>query len=95
MSATVAALATRHACMLTGYGTGPHTQGSGQPQRRRCAYCGGKFYTVRGVYGVFAWTGTGRYPLADAVSTHTRESSADRRIAADTTGTLVVRWVSA
>lgn len=30
----------------------------------------------RGAWGVFVWTGTGRYPLSAAVSTHRTEANA-------------------
>lgn len=84
------AKATRHACINGGY---PHTSGDGAPKRKRCAYCGGSLYTSAGTWGVFVWTGDGRYPLDNAVCTFTRQTKADAYATA-TRPDYVVRWVS-
>ena len=47
---------------------------------------------TEGVYGVFEWRGDGRYPIADAVSTHEREAAAEREASKD--DRLVVRFVN-
>ena len=55
-------------------------------------------YGTRGWFGVFIHSsyngGDAHYRFADAESLHTREATADRRIAADPTGRLVVRFVN-
>lgn len=74
-------LATRHWCV---HKRNPaaglqHTQGNGKPTRKRCRWCGGELVTQTGQWGVFAWTGTGRYPADEAESTYLSERAADRR----------------
>lgn len=59
---------------------------------RKCRECGGWLLVLAGTYGVFVHTGTGRYPLADAVATFDRESKARRH--AETDSRFVVRFVS-
>lgn len=78
-----------------------HTAGAGRPRRRRCAGCGSQIMVQDGWWGVFthsASPGAGpsgaRYESADARSLHSRERDAQRLVDADTTGTLVVRWVA-
>ena len=93
-------VATRHECSLahTVGMTHNHTSGTGAPKRKRCAYCGGGFVIHTGYYGVFVHSsvsGDARYHIESAVSLHTTESAAQRVIDADTTGTLVTRWVVA
>lgn len=83
--------AIRHKC---GNGFGyPHTRGDGLPKRRTCAYCRGRLVTETGTWGVYTWTGTGRYPLRDAIRTFRREKAADEFAMTDET--LVVRWTYA
>ena len=85
---------TRHLCANRDHGCSTHhTSGNGRPTRKRCAYCGGTLVTLTGWHGVFAWRGDARYPLPDAVSLHRSEPDAQAVIDADSTGTLVVRWV--
>ena len=67
----------------------------GTPKTRKCKGCGGAWYESTGWMGVFVWTGDGRYYAHNAVSLHTTVAQAERRIAADATGTLVTRWVMA
>jgi hypothetical protein len=74
-------------------GLGGCQSGNGKPKRKTCAHCGGRFHVLSGVWGVFVWTGTGRYPESDAVSLHRLESQAHKATAADTAETLVVRWI--
>ena len=83
-------LATRHACRYQLRITGSHTYGDGPPKRRKCALCGGPLNVLRGLWGVFTWTGDGRYPAARAHATFLREADAD----AATFGELVVRWIT-
>jgi len=91
-------LATRHECALRlDVNAGSrHTAGPGKPRRQKCAGCGGQLLTRTGLYAVFVHSsasGDRRYLLESATSTHVRERDADAVIQADTTGTLVVRWV--
>lgn len=84
------ALAKRHAC--TSSLQSVHcTRGNGQPTRKACAHCGGRLRVEEGLWGVFVWTGTGRYPVEDAVSTTVREAVAEDRLEEDSR--YVVRWI--
>lgn len=66
--------------------------GNGQPRRKACSWCGGAYIVHEGVWGVFEWSGQGRYPVAEAKSLHSQEWRASKA----TDGTdLVVRWVDA
>ena len=67
------------------------TRGTGRTTRQRCAYCGSILSQSEGYFGVFEWTGTGRYPLEAAVSLHSTEARAE----AARTGEHVVRFVLA
>lgn len=66
--------------------------GKGAPGGK-CRRCKSALTVQRGVYGVFSWTGTGRYPLEDAHATFLRESAAEKRATRD--ARHVVRWVVA
>lgn len=46
---------------------------STKPTTKKCPYCGGSWMERDGWYGVFHWTGTGRYPADEAVELFTRE----------------------
>lgn len=83
--------ATRHVCINRSSLNGSHTRGPGTAKRRRCAFCGGVLHTETGTYGVFTWTGTGRYPLKNAIRTFAHERAADEF--ASSADSLVVRWV--
>lgn len=94
------ARATRYRCLSAISLAGSHTEGEGKPKRKKCGYCGGKFYTETGLYGVFHWVPNARssdYSLETAVSLHTRSKPAhkiaDDAYAADPNSDLVVRWV--
>ena len=97
-------LATRHWCIHQGNEAAGllHSEGTGKgPASGKCRYCKGKIVTERGLWGVFAWTGTGRYPAEAAERTSTIKGAAQRR--ADTLnespaevrdlGGWVVRWI--
>lgn len=91
VSAVAVKQATRHKCSIgNGY---PHTRGDGKPKRRTCAYCRGPIHTETGTWGVYEWTGTGRYRLPDAIRTFSRERAADEF--AENSDGLVVRWTYA
>lgn len=70
------------------------TQGAGVPSRKRCAYCGGKLLREQGVYGVFSWTGNGRYPIENATRTFASEKRAQALCDSEAgrTAGWVVRW---
>lgn len=94
-------MATIHWCIYRDSSGASHTRGNGKPRRKTCAYCGGTLITQHGEWGVFvhssfpnAGPSGDRYRRADAVSIHNTQSAADRVIAADTTNSLVVRWLS-
>ena len=72
-------LATRYVCCNAGNADAGayHTRGNGKPSRKRCAGCGGAFYVYTGLWGVFTWTGDGRYPEAAALKTFTRYALAE------------------
>jgi hypothetical protein len=69
-------------------------RGNGQPSRKRCGYCGGTFYVEQGWWGVFVWTGDGRYPHTLAVKVFSAEGPAER-YAVRTDSRYVVRWIAA
>ena len=81
-------LGTRTVCL---YGSGyPHTaEDNAASGRKRCTYCGGPLTRFRGLWGVFVWQGTGRYPATDAQSMH----ASVKRAELARTGELVVRWI--
>lgn len=84
--------ARRHECLFgMAY---PHTSGDGAPKRKKCAYCGGQIAVYEGTYGVFVWTGDGRYPIASALSVHKTRKSADLAALAAGKDT-VSRWIPA
>ena len=62
---------------------------------RVCPRCGDHLRQVRVTFALVPWRGDGRYSLADAIATYSRESAADadasRRYAADATSPYVVR----
>lgn len=78
---TTAKLASRHYCPAadsTGISTF-HSRGNGKPHGvGKCKYCRSDLTVVTGFWGVFRWTGNGRYPLDAAMSTHLSEQAADR-----------------
>lgn len=91
-------LATRYHCSLrdkTGLSI-QHTAGNGVPPRK-CRYCSSRLTVERGLWGVFVWTGDGRYPREDAERTYVREQAAqDRADLLNETrgwGGYVVRWI--
>ena len=96
-------LATRYVCQYEGVGGAGirHTSGNGKPARKRCEYCKGAFAVMTGLWGVFVWTGDGRYPRKDAERTYVREQAAQDRAdllnaTRDTDkcrGGYVVRWI--
>jgi hypothetical protein len=90
----MAKLATRHVCLYryTGQARCPHTEGPGKPKLRKCRYCGGPFMILTGLWGVFEWTGDGRYPKASALWTGTSEHEA-QAVADATSESAVVRWI--
>jgi hypothetical protein len=81
---------TRYRCSSCLFASCSH--GNGQPTRKACAYCRAPFVIEHGTWGAFEWTGTGRYPEAEARRTFTSEKVADRWAAARE---LVVRWIPA
>jgi hypothetical protein len=80
-------LATRYSCLYQGT---IRCEGD-QSKRTKCKYCGSQIYTQQGLWGVFTWTGDGRYSLADAHRTFVRKSAADKYTTNDET--YVVRWL--
>lgn len=86
-------LATRYVCSNAGNEAAGlrHTYGNGKPVRKRCAGCRGEFYVYTGLWGVFTWTGDGRYPEAAALRTFTREQPAQAM--AEAGDQTVVRWI--
>jgi hypothetical protein len=70
-----------------------HDAGSSTPDRKRCRYCGGRFVTQRGHYGLFLHRGDGDYRIEAALSLHFSEIGAERKAAEDDREP-VVRWVS-
>lgn len=82
--------ATRHLC-ASSLQSVHCTRGNGKPTRKACAHCGGRLRVETGLWGVFVWTGDGRYPLESAVSTTVREAVAERRTEQDSR--YVVRWI--
>jgi len=91
-------LARKYACRYRGNdGSYSHTSGDGTPTRKKCARCGGPLDTETGLWGVFTWTGTGRYPEADAHEVFNgiarAERYAEKANAANPYANLVVRWI--
>jgi hypothetical protein len=64
--------------------------GTGHPHSQSCTFCRSPLVVLRGTWGTFEWTGTGRYPGAEARRTFTSEKVADRWA---TARELVVRWI--
>lgn len=100
--ANALATTTRYECrhkMDAGSRAVFHKSGYGKPRSKRCTYCGGGWFVEDGVHGVFQWRGDGRYALADAVKTFSREVAAERYANAENDRAsygernLVVRWV--
>lgn len=92
--AAPAKTALRHHC--SNRATAHCDRGAGRGAKSgKCRTCKSKLFIERGVYGVFAWTGTGHYPLADAIATRLQENAAERVCEApERAGKgLVVRWV--
>jgi hypothetical protein len=94
--------ATRYYCASSLSVSGSHTSGEGRPKRKRCAYCGGTFYTETGLYGVFRYVPQAKasdYAAGKALHLFTRSAPAqkiaDDAYAADRDSDLVVRWVYA
>lgn len=87
-----ATLAIRYRCLSS---SGLIRCEGDHPKRLKCAACGARLHVFTGLYGVFTWTGDGRYPIASAHRTFARKAAAERMIDADTTETLVVRWIPA
>lgn len=94
-------LATRYVCSNDGNEAAGlrHTRGNGRPSRKACAYCKGSLRVHTGLWGVFTWTGDGRYPEAAALRTGTRESVLQAYVAGENERTgyeanLVLRWIS-
>lgn len=81
---------TRHRCLWDQC----HEGGAGKPKRKTCGRCGSQWLVEQGTYGVFVWTGDGRYPASDAVRTFRTEASAEA-YAVKTSPEYVVRWVYA
>lgn len=81
-------MATRHVCLnaisvhcLHGAGRGP----------AKCRYCGSPLHRSTGVYGVFTWTGDGRYPREAAHATYETERAAQNYA---NLFNHVVRWIN-
>lgn len=94
-------LARKYACRYQGNdGSYQHTSGYGTPTRKKCARCAGPLDAETGLWGVFTWTGTGRYPedAAHWTSSYNHptyaQGYADRehKLRPETTN-LVVRWI--
>lgn len=64
-------------------------QGHGRAPRKRCRVCGSELRTISGLYGVFAWTGEGRYPRSAALSVWETYAAAERH----TGDSYVVRFL--
>ena len=93
-------LATRYVCCNDGNEAAGlrHTRGNGKPSRKTCAGCKGPLHVYSGLWGVFTWTGDGRYPEAAALRTGTRESVLQAYVDSENTRTgyeanLVLRWI--
>ena len=86
-------LATRYVCCNDGNEAAGlrHTRGNGKPSRKACACCKGSLRVYTGLWGVFTWTGDGRYPEAAALKTFTREQPAQTM--AEAGDQTVVRWI--
>lgn len=80
----------RHEC--SGQVTPHCAKGDGKGPAK-CRACGGTIHVFQGCWGVFTWTGTGRYPLELAHRLYARYAAAERYIAVNTD--YVVRWVGA
>jgi len=93
-------LAARYRCASASSIPGCHSEGAGKPSRKKCAYCGGPFYTETGLYGVFHWkpeATVNDYAEGKALRTSHREAPmqkiADDAYAASAESDLVVRWI--
>ena len=78
---------------------GPRYFTASETRRRRgmivCPRCAGELYSVRVTFAIVPWRADGRYSLADAVATYSRQRMADadasRRYAADERSPYVAR----
>ena len=78
---------------------GPRYFTASETRRRHglivCPRCSGELHNVRVTFAIVPWRADGRYSLADAVATYSRERMADadasRRYAADERSPYVVR----
>lgn len=102
VTCTARRLAYRHYCTLRYYpGSGElHTHGNGASPRLTCLWCKGPVTTERGLWGIYRWTGNGRYPWEDALYTYNRPQVAEKRAVSDEArkddprhGGWVVRWI--
>ena len=100
----MAQLATRWWCVHRGTPAAglTHSQGTGRPPASgKCRYCKGGLVSETGTWGIFAWTGDGRYPAEAARETRVREGAAqalaDKLNDTDpqpaSPGGWVVRWI--
>lgn len=69
-----------------------HDRGVSQPQRNKCRHCRSPLLIQRGYWGTFLARTDGHYPLADALSLHPYQVTAERRVAEDYRD-LVVSWI--
>lgn len=69
------------------------SRGTIRPTRKSCAYCGGRLRVEHGLWGVFTWTATNRYPAEAAHSTHASRKAAEKMAGLDTSTSLVVRFI--
>lgn len=72
-------------------GSGPRAT---KPTTKKCPKCGSQWHERQGWYGVFHWTGDGRYPVDSAVELFTRESQAESYVQKSNDDTLVIRFVT-
>lgn len=81
-------MTTRYRCISEG----TTRCGGDQPKRRTCKHCDGVLMASEGTWGVFTWTGDGRYKAADAHRVYSSKTAADRFAAVND---YVTRWISA
>ncbi len=91
MSSTLT-LATRYHC--TSSLESVHCVRNATRKASKCRHCGGRIRSDQGRFGVFTWTGDGRYPADFAHRTFVRADVADRW-ANETNEWYVVRWIPA
>jgi hypothetical protein len=82
-------MTTRYRCLYEG----TSRCAGDQHKRAKCQYCGASMYTMEGQWGVFTWTGDGRYKAADAHRVYSSKTAADR-FAGDEVD-YVTRWIPA